>query len=84
MKMHEAVLSEPLSCLVHAWDRLNPVNIGSRVLVMGAGIIGLLWACLFHLHGFRRTVTISEPRQKRRDFASNFGKARDTEISLRR
>ncbi|KAH0953835.1 hypothetical protein HN011_011998 [Eciton burchellii] len=73
IELHEAVLNEPLSCLIHGWDKLNPVNIGSRILVMGAGIIGLLWASLFHLHGFRKTVTISEPRQKRREFASNLG-----------
>jgi len=83
IELHEAVLNEPLSCLIHGWDKLNPVNIGSRILVMGAGIIGLLWASLFHLHGFRKTVTISEPGQKRREFASNLGNARDIARSLR-
>lgn len=76
IKFHEAVLSEPLSCLAHGWDKLNPMNVGSRVLVIGAGIIGLLWACLLHLHGFRKTVTISEPQQKRRELASVLGNAR--------
>ncbi|EZA51348.1 hypothetical protein DMN91_002032 [Ooceraea biroi] len=73
IKMYEAVLSEPLSCLAHGWDKLNPVNVGSRVLVIGAGIIGLLWACLLHLHGLRKTVTISEPQQKRRELVSTLG-----------
>lgn len=73
MEMHQAVLSEPLSCIAHGWDRLNPVNVGNRVLVIGAGIIGLLWACLLHLHGLRKTVTISEPQEKRREIADNFG-----------
>lgn len=71
--MHQAVLSEPLSCLAHGWDKLNPVNVGNRVLVIGAGIIGLLWACLLHLHGLRKTVTISEPQQKRREHAIHLG-----------
>lgn len=75
MEMHQAVLSEPLSCIAHGWDRLNPVNVGNRVLVIGAGIIGLLWACLLHLHGLRKTVTISEPQEKRREIADNFGNA---------
>jgi D-arabinitol dehydrogenase (NADP+) len=73
IEMRQAVLSEPLSCMAHGWDRINPVNIGSKVLVIGAGIIGLLWACLFHLHGLRKTVTISEPQEKRKNLASNLG-----------
>lgn len=71
--MRQAVLSEPLSCMAHGWDKLNPVNIGSKVLVIGAGIIGLLWACLLHVHGLRKTVTISEPQQKRKEIATNLG-----------
>ncbi|XP_029668645.1 uncharacterized protein LOC115238736 [Formica exsecta] len=73
IEMYQAVLSEPLSCLTHGWDKLNPVNVGNRVLVIGAGIIGLLWACLLHLHGLRKTVTISEPQQKRRELATHLG-----------
>lgn len=71
--MRHAALSEPLSCMAHGWDKINPVNIGSKVLVIGAGIIGLLWACLFHVHGLRKTVTISEPQQKRKELASKLG-----------
>lgn len=59
--------------MVHGWDKLNPVTIGSKILVIGAGIIGLLWACLLHVHGLRKTVTISEPQQKRREIAANLG-----------
>lgn len=73
IEMQQAVLAEPLSCLAHGWDKLNPVNIGEKVLVIGAGIIGLLWACLFHLHGLRKTVTISELQQERRKLAANLG-----------
>ncbi|XP_043595426.1 D-altritol 5-dehydrogenase-like [Bombus pyrosoma] len=64
--LQQAVLLEPLSCLAHGWKRLNGVNVGSNVLVIGAGIIGLLWACMLHLHGLRKSVTISEPQEKRR------------------
>ncbi|XP_032686133.1 sorbitol dehydrogenase-like [Odontomachus brunneus] len=73
VEMHQAVLSEPLSCLAHGWDKVNPVNVGSKVLVIGAGIIGLLWTCLLHLHGLRKTVTISEPQERRRQIADNLG-----------
>ncbi|XP_072757798.1 sorbitol dehydrogenase [Anoplolepis gracilipes] len=73
IEMYHAVLSEPMSCLAHGWDKLNPVNVGNKVLVIGAGIIGLLWSCLLHLRGHRKTVTISEPQQKRREFAARLG-----------
>ncbi|KAG9430062.1 hypothetical protein HZU67_08343 [Apis mellifera carnica] len=46
VELHQAVLVEPLSCLAHGWKKLNSVNVGSNVLVIGAGIIGLLWAYL--------------------------------------
>lgn len=69
-----AALAEPLSCLAHGWDMMNPINVGLRILVVGAGIIGLLWACLLHLHGLRKTVTISEPQEKRREMAKKLGK----------
>lgn len=72
--MAQAALSEPLSCLAHGWNKMNPINVGERVLVLGAGIIGLLWACLLHLHGLRKTVTISEPQEKRREMVQKLGK----------
>lgn len=71
--MAQAALIEPLSCLSHGWDVMNPITVGQRVLVIGAGIIGLLWACLLHLHGLRKTVTISEPQDKRREFVKKLG-----------
>jgi len=77
--MPQAALSEPLSCMAHGWDKINPVNVGSNVLVIGAGIIGLLWASLLHLHGLRKTVTISEPQQKRKNVASNLGNINNIE-----
>ncbi|KAG7214084.1 hypothetical protein KM043_001444 [Ampulex compressa] len=66
LDMRQAALAEPLSCLAHGWDLINPVNVGAKILIIGAGIIGLLWACLFHLQGHRKTVTVSEPQEKRR------------------
>ncbi|XP_029056140.1 sorbitol dehydrogenase-like [Osmia bicornis bicornis] len=71
--MAQAALTEPLSCLAHGWDKINPVNVGLNVLVLGAGIIGLLWSCLLHLHGLRKTVTVSEPQEKRRSAVKKLG-----------
>lgn len=66
VELHQAVLTEPLSCIAHGWNIVNPVHVGDKVLVLGAGIIGLLWTCMLHLHGLRKTVTVSEPQQQRR------------------
>ncbi|XP_017875315.2 uncharacterized protein LOC108622138, partial [Ceratina calcarata] len=71
IELHQAALTEPLSCLAHGWKRLNGVDVGNRVLIIGAGIIGLLWTCMMHLRGLRKTVTISEPQEKRRKMLSN-------------
>ncbi|KOC67685.1 Sorbitol dehydrogenase [Habropoda laboriosa] len=69
--LEQAALTEPLSCLAHGWDILDGVPVGSNVLITGAGIIGILWACLLHLHGLRKTVTVSEPQEPRRKLLSN-------------
>lgn len=71
--MYQAVLTEPLSCIAHGWNKINPVHVGEKVLVLGAGIIGLLWTCMLHLHGLRKTVTVSEPMEKRRSAVDNLG-----------
>uniref|UniRef100_A0A1B6FK96 Enoyl reductase (ER) domain-containing protein n=1 Tax=Cuerna arida TaxID=1464854 RepID=A0A1B6FK96_9HEMI len=63
----QAVLSEPLSCVCHAWDLVSPLPIGTSVLVCGAGIIGNLWTCVLH-HTGHRSVTVSEPSLVRRTF----------------
>lgn len=64
--LQHAVLAEPLSCIAHGWNKIGPVHVGEKVLVLGAGIIGLLWTAMLHLHGLRKTVTVSEPQEKRR------------------
>ena len=72
--MPQAALTEPLSCLAHGWDIINPVNVGTNILLLGAGIIGLLWATVIHLHGLRKTVTVSEPQEKRREMVKQLSK----------
>jgi hypothetical protein len=67
-----AGLTEPLSCIAHGWDRITPIAVGSRILILGAGIIGNLWASILHLQGHRR-VTISEPQEARRKLLEKLG-----------
>ncbi|CAB3380057.1 Hypothetical predicted protein [Cloeon dipterum] len=64
--LKQGALCEPMSCIAHGWDRLGSMPHNSKILIMGAGIIGNLWACLFHLNGHRSNVTISEPQDTRR------------------
>ncbi|KAL2739592.1 D-arabinitol dehydrogenase 1-like [Vespula maculifrons] len=73
VQMHQAALTEPLSCLAHGLKRIGTIHVGNQVLIIGAGIIGLFWSCLLHLRGLRNTVTISEPQEKRRKIASKLG-----------
>lgn len=68
-----AALAEPLSCLSHGFDMLSPVPVGSRILVLGAGIIGNLWISVLHHHGHRK-VTVSEPNVARLNFVKRLGK----------
>lgn len=77
VSLEQGALAEPISCLSHGWDMLSPVAVGSRILVLGAGIIGNLWVCLLHLQGHRR-VTVSEPNVSR----LNYTKKLDTGYDL--
>ncbi|XP_037094110.1 D-arabinitol dehydrogenase 1-like [Pollicipes pollicipes] len=60
-----ACLVETLSTIQHGVDRIGIVPHDANVLIIGAGIIGILYACIFHLHG-HKNVIISEPSNERR------------------
>ncbi|KAK4878825.1 hypothetical protein RN001_011331 [Aquatica leii] len=62
--LEQAVLAEPISCLAHSWDRIAPITVGQKILILGAGVIGNLWVSILHLQGHRR-VTVSEPNVNR-------------------
>jgi L-iditol 2-dehydrogenase len=64
-------LAEPLACCVHGMDRLA-MRSGSNVLVIGAGLIGLMLTRLARLAG-AGTIVVSEPQEARRDNALAFG-----------
>ncbi|KAJ0182961.1 hypothetical protein K1T71_000937 [Dendrolimus kikuchii] len=62
----QAGLCEPYSCVSHGFDRASPLLVGEKILIVGAGIIGNLWATTLHHHGHRE-VTISEMNKIRLD-----------------
>jgi len=70
--LEQGALCEPLSCILHGWQRLmavSPPQPETRILIIGAGIIGNLWVSMFHHHGFRN-VTVSEPAKGRREITN--------------
>lgn len=64
-------LIEPLACVLHALDRVDPVD-GKRVLIYGAGSIGLLAAALVRARG-AKSIDVVEPSPVRREAALEFG-----------
>ena len=64
-------LTEPLACSIHGMDRLE-LRSGCTVLVLGAGLVGLMLTRLAGLSGAGRIV-VSEPDPDRRRDALAFG-----------
>mmetsp|Transcript_54132 Transcript_54132/g.171767 ORF Transcript_54132/g.171767 Transcript_54132/m.171767 type:complete len:279 (-) Transcript_54132:392-1228(-) len=67
-----AALSEPISCILRGVERLGMVSPTCRVLVMGAGVIGLLWTQVLKSRGFS-CVTVSEVSEGRQALARKIG-----------
>lgn len=66
-----AAMTEPLACCLHGIDMCNIVP-GSKVLVIGAGMIGLLMLQLARLSG-AAFVAVSEPVETKRKQAEKLG-----------
>lgn len=71
LELEYAALAEPLSVAVHAANRAK-VEAGSKVLVLGAGAVGLFSAAMAKVYG-ATTVVIADIAQKRLDFAVENG-----------
>lgn len=74
MTAEEAALVEPVSVAVHACRRGN-VTAGSRVLITGAGPIGVLCAQVARAFGATEVV-VSDPIAHRREYAETHGASR--------
>nr|WTA00160.1 alcohol dehydrogenase catalytic domain-containing protein [Streptomyces sp. NBC_00857] len=64
-------LIEPLACVLHAASRIRPIK-DQRVLVYGAGSIGLLAVAYTKAQG-ARSIGVIEPSAVRRGAATEFG-----------
>jgi 2-desacetyl-2-hydroxyethyl bacteriochlorophyllide A dehydrogenase len=70
--MATGALIEPLACVLHGLDRFGASVSGRRVLVYGAGSIGLLATAVLRAEEAAR-VEVIEPSAVRRDAAVEFG-----------
>ena len=68
--VHFAALAEPLACVLRACNRLNVVE-GDTVVVLGAGMMGLLFLKLLRHRGLR--VIVVQRSAKRREMAAQMG-----------
>lgn len=68
--LQEAAFTEPLACCIHSVRRTR-IGFGSRVAVIGAGIMGQLHAQLARLSGAQ--VIVVEPDESRRAMATSLG-----------
>jgi len=62
---------EPLSCVLHGIERIN-INISDRVLILGAGPIGILFLQMIRLQG-AGYISVLEKQSSRAELAKRFG-----------
>ncbi|NLJ39925.1 MAG: zinc-dependent alcohol dehydrogenase family protein, partial [Candidatus Atribacteria bacterium] len=67
----EAALAEPLACVVYGVRR-SEIKPGEKVLIFGAGAIGLLLLSLLKMNGASQVVMV-DISQKKLDFAKKMG-----------
>jgi len=74
LSFEEASFVEPLSCVVHGVDRLKS-RLGDKVLLLGAGPIGLLLLQNLHIYGCS-SIDVVDIDQKRLEIAKKMGAAK--------
>jgi 2-desacetyl-2-hydroxyethyl bacteriochlorophyllide A dehydrogenase len=80
LPLTSAAMVEPLSVAVHAAARTGPY-LGARVVIMGAGPVGLLTALVVRAAG-ALSVVIVEPGERRRGAAEQLGFATTSTVDL--
>ncbi len=69
--LERATLAEPLSCVMHAFEKAAIIP-GESVAILGAGPIGLMFLMLFRTAGAGKILVV-EPVDSRRQAAMEFG-----------
>ena len=76
LKLHKTCRNLQIVPQLILWKRLQntgSVTADSKILVLGAGIIGNLWMSLLHHFGHRKVI-VSEPSRDRRNIADGLSK----------
>ncbi len=76
-RFEDAALTEPLACVVHAFEETELIR-GERLLIIGSGPIGLMFARLATHAGI--VVTVAGRGQARLAAASRLGAARTVQV----
>jgi len=71
VSFEEGALAEPLSCVINGQRKLN-ITLGEKVLIIGAGPIGIMHMMVAKASGAAK-VFVSEPNEYRRNVAKEFG-----------
>lgn len=71
LSFEEATLAEPLACAINGQELLD-VRAGDSVLILGAGPMGCLHACLAKVRGARKVILVDVVEQ-RLELARAFG-----------
>ena len=71
LSKEEASLIQPLSCVMHGYERLGQ-KVGNKVLIAGAGPIGLLWLLMLKKYRNVSVVQVDEV-ESRVQLARNLG-----------
>ncbi len=71
LDFEDGALAEPVACCVHGMD-LAKICAGDRVLILGAGTIGLILLQLVRIAGAAK-IFVSEPVAAKRDLANTLG-----------
>ncbi|KOY62516.1 hypothetical protein AM629_08055 [Photorhabdus heterorhabditis] len=66
------VISEPLSIVIHAFNKIE-INKSSRLLIIGAGAMGLLSSIYYNEFTSGSVLTLIEKNESRRKFAQDMG-----------
>ena len=76
LSFEEAAFMEPLSCVLHGVERARP-QMGDRLLLLGAGPIGLLLMQTFIINGCS-DITVVDLDESRLELATKLGASRVT------
>jgi threonine dehydrogenase-like Zn-dependent dehydrogenase len=67
----QAIFAEPLSCCIHGINR-SEIRIGDKVVIVGAGTIGLIMVQLAKIRGASSIIVI-DPLKSKREMAKSLG-----------